>query len=196
MRQLVFSILCLFFSVQLHAQVKFTSLEFANGLKYPNAVFTAEPAIQDSINKIIKARVADLEPSDFCVGDFGYVQKGSHLQIHMMCNCIDMASTEHRYIFINLTTGLEVPFEDIFEDKVRERALAIISRSIANRSLANDACNEQFNSLGTVPTWEQLSIRLSKDGIEIRPANTDLCEVKPVKVTYAELSEYFKYKFL
>ena len=179
----------------LSAQIKFKTLEYANGLKYPEAVFVNEPAIQDSVNKIIKQKIGALEQSDFCIGDFGYVQKGSHLQIHFMCNCIDMAETEHRYAFINLSTGTEVKFDDIFLEKDKSKALAVIQKKINGAGNGNeDPCAFVMSSLSG-PTWDDLSLRLHKDGIQIRPANNNKCEHAVVFVSYNELTEYFKYQF-
>lgn len=180
----------------LNAQIKFKTLEYANGLKYPEAVFVNEPAIQDSVNKIIKQKIGDLEQSDFCVGDFGYVQKGSHLQIHFMCNCIDMAATEHRYAFINLSSGMEVNFDDIFLDKTKSKALSVIQASIREKhSGLQESCKARFASLLENPSWSDLSLRLHKDGIQVRPLNCSDCESTPIFVSYNELTEYFKYQF-
>lgn len=180
----------------LNAQIKFKTLEYANGLKYPEAVFVNEPAIQDSVNKIIKRKIGALEQSDFCIGDFGYVQKGSHLQIHFMCNCIDMAATEHRYAFINLSSGTEVSFDDIFLDKDKSKALVVIQKAIQNKTPSlQESCKSSFAALNENPNWNELSLRLHKDGIQIRPNNCSSCESSPVFVPYNELTEYFKYQF-
>ncbi len=183
-----------FFSTQ--SQVKFVPQEYANGLKYPKAVFTAEPAIEDSVNKIILSKVGDLETSDFCVGDFGYVQKGSHLQILFMCNCIDMSQTEFRYTLINLNSGTEVPFKDVFEEKSQSKALDVLRKAVVNKSSANADCNTLLKSKGEGINWDDMNLRLSKDGIEIRPANAPSCEPFPIKVSYNEFSEYLKYQSL
>ena len=186
----------LLFVSGINAQIKFKTLEYANGLKYPEAIFVAEPAIQDSVNKIIKQKIGDLEQSDFCIGDFGYVQKGSHLQLHFMCNCIDMPSTEHRYAFINLSSGTEVSFDDIFSEKDKTKALAAVQRTIHDKSSnMQDACKSNFAKLNSNPNWNDLSFRLHKDGIQIRPNNCSECENSPIFISYNELSEYFKYQF-
>lgn len=180
----------------LFGQIRFTTLEYPNGLKYPKAVYTNNTAIEDSVNNIIHRKVGDLETSDFCIGDFGFVQKGSHLQILFMCNCIDMPKTEHRYTFIDLDKGIEVPFYEVFEDKSREKALGVIRSSIQKANVADANCSGAIKDLGDNPNWEQLNIRLTKDGIEIRPVVNSDCEAHPIRVPYAELSEFFKYRFI
>lgn len=183
-----------FFSVK--SQIKFIPQEYGNGFKYPKAVYETEPAIEDSVNKIIHSKVSDLESSDFCVGDYGYVQKGSHLQILFMCNCIDMAQTEFRYTLINLSTGKEVPFKDVFEEKSQSKALDVLRKAVMNKSSANADCNTLLKSKGEEINWDDMNLRLSKDGIEIRPANAPACEPFPIKVPYSEFSEYLKYQSL
>lgn len=197
MKNILIAALFLLFATSAFTQIRFTSLEYANGLRYPKAAFPNEPHIADSVNKIIRSKIGDLEASDFCVGDFGYVQKGSHLQIHFMCNCIDMPATEHRYAFINLTTGTEVDFADIFNDKDRSKALSVIQKTITDKKgNVKSECLNGFESMGSTPNWDQLNFRLSKDGIELRPKMPNSCESSPILLPYSMLTDYFKYQFL
>lgn len=189
-------ILALMISTLSWSQLKFVPQAFENGFRYPKAVFPAEKAIEDSLNKIILNTISDLEASDFCIGVYGYVQKGSHIQIHMLCNCIDMEKSEHRYILVNLENGTQVPQKDIFHEKEQEKALSIIQRHLAQHKGSPKDCADAFASIGESPTLDQLDLRLTADGIEVRPAGTDVCEKSFYKVTYAEISQYMKYKQL
>lgn len=196
MKHLSLLLLTFFLSSAAITQVKFIGESFENGFRYPRAVFEAEKSIEDSLNKTIRSRIADLEKSDFCIGEFGYVQKGSHLQLHLMCNCIDMANSELRYIFFDLATGNEVAQSEFFEPKAREKALSIIQQKIKSYSTQNTACSVLYAEMQESISFDKMDIRLAKDGIEVRPFNSEDCERFPVKVSYMELSECLKYRQL
>lgn len=180
----------------LSAQVKFTSKAFENGFKYPVAVFSSDIAIQDTMNAQIESSIQDLESSDFCIGDFGYVQKGAHLQLHLMCNCIDMKESEHRYLFFNLKTGYLVRQADLFAPKERERALIYISGELKKHTATTDACKESFSSLPETISYDDIDIRIGKDGIEVRPKNSTSCEREPLRIEWKNLHSYLQFSFI
>jgi hypothetical protein len=175
-------------------QIKFNVKNFENGFRYPSMVYTENTAVQDSINAIITSKVADLEASDFCIGDYGYVQKGNHIELHLVCNCIDMETADHRYLLFNLVDGTLVSHHDLFTSKKNEVALKIISHAIRKVKDTNP-CVAEFGDLTEDLNFSQMSIRLYKDGLEIRPLKSD-CEKTPVTVKWTELSSCLKYSFM
>ena len=180
----------------INAQVKLTPRTFDNGFKYPYAVVPANKSLEDTINAEVQSAIADLKASDFCIGEYGYVQKGSHMEIHMLCNCIDMQQSEHRYIFLNLETGKIVPHKNLFDSNKENDALSFIKKNVADYKAANQSCTDDFKALGDDLTYESIDIRLYKDGIEIRPAGSSNCNKNTLRITWAELNSYLRYNFL
>ena len=193
-RKLLFA-LFIILSGQLSAQVKFAPRFFENGFKYPFARM-ADRKIEDTINSQIHSRISDLEASDFCIGDYGYVQKGKLLQIHMLCTCIDLDESEHRYLFLNLETGLSVPQSHLFASDQRERALAFISNAIINHSTSVVECSEAYSSLPEKIIFNDINIRIAKDGIEVRPANSNACEQGALKIEWNKIHSYLQHSFI
>jgi len=175
-------------------QVKFTAKTFDNGFKYPVMVYTENVAVQDSINAIIVQKIDDLKKSDFCIGDYGYVQKGNHIELHLVCNCIEMSTADHRYYFFNLVEGTLVNHSDIFDDKKKETALKIITHKVKGEKESN-SCAAEFGELEKTLDFSQMSIRLFRDGLEIRAVDSD-CPTTPIKVKWTELSSCLKYNFI
>lgn len=185
------TIIVLLFAGMATAQIKFSDQTFDNGMKYPVAHFSKDQTIADSMNAIIKRNLVDAEVSDFCIGDYGYFQKGNHIELHVICNCIDFAETDHRYLFFSLETGVLVPYTDLFDSKERDKALKKINELISSAS--DETCKAELTSNGTVD-WSQMTYRLYKDGLEIHP-QAGTCD-NPVQIPWTVISTYLKYNFL
>lgn len=175
-------------------QVKFTAKTLDNGFRYPVMIYTDDMAVQDSINAIIVREIDDLKASDFCIGDYGYVQKGNHIEMHLVCNCIEMSDADHRYLFFNLVNGTKVNHSDIFDDKKKNTALKIITHKVKKGKDTN-SCAAEFGEFEGDLDFSKMNIRLFRDGLEIRPIDSD-CLKNPVKVMWTELSSCLKYNFI
>lgn len=176
------------------SQVKFSAKTFDNGFRYPVMVYPSNTAIQDSINSIIIDKISDLKASDFCIGDYGYVQKGNHIELHLVCNCIEMSTADHRYYLFNLVNGTLVDHIDLFDGKKKDIAMKVVMEKI-KKSKASNSCATKFGEDLDSLNFSDIDIRLYRDGIEIRPLNSD-CEKSPVKVQWTELSSVLKYNFI
>lgn len=167
-----------------------------NGMRYPKAVITKEPAAQDSINKIIEANVADLRAQDFCAGDFGFVQKGVFVQVHMLCNCIDMEQSEHRYLFFNFKDGTQVAVSEMFDPKKRDEALKFMLKKVSEYKSSDEACNTAYASINESSTFDDIDIRLAADGIEIRPVDTDVCEHTALMIKWLDVHSFLRLNYI
>lgn len=186
--------LCLIFgSMVAFGQIKFSDETYDNGMRYPVAHFDSKPEIADSMNAVIQEKLVDAETSDFCVGDYGYFQKGNHIELHLICNCIDFAETDHRYLFFSLESGELVGYSDLFENKKKDEALKFINKSIRDAQASN-SCAQEFGDMTENLGWNDMIIRLYKDGFEIHPAS-GACE-SPVKIPWTSVSSFLKYNFL
>lgn len=184
--------LVLFSSYSLFGQIKFTDKTYDNGMRVPIAHFSNNPTVADSMNAILSRNLMDAEKSDFCIGDYGYFQKGNHIELHLICNCIDFAETDHRYLFFSLETGQLVSYSDLFDNQKKDEALAFMNKKI--RKSADSPCKTEFGTMESDLNWDEVTFRLYKDGLEIHPMN-ETCKT-PVKIAWTELSSYLKYSFL
>lgn len=178
------------------AQVGLTPLTFENGFKYPHANFPKDKTIEDKINEGIHETIKDLEANEFCIGEYGYVQKGSHIEIHIFATCMELPESEHRYVLFNIESGERVKHEDLFADKQQSDALAFIEKKLTAHQSSNALCDEKLKNIDGSAGFEDMNIRLYKDGIEIRPLKTSDCEQFPLRITWNELKEFLKYNFI
>ncbi|MCR9172544.1 MAG: hypothetical protein NXI10_08640 [bacterium] len=174
------------------SQIKFSDKTFDNGMRYPVAHYSKNPTVADTMNAIIQRNLMDAEVSDFCVGDYGLVQKGNHVELHLVCNCIDFAETDHRYLFFSLETGQLVDYSDLFDPKEKAKGLTRINELVSDAG--DDTCKAELISNGENLNWSDMTIRLYKEGLEIHP-KAGKCN-NPVKVPWTEVSTYLKYNFL
>lgn len=197
MMKFLLTIITLSFTIVSHSQmseVKFREQSFANGMNYPQVVIPASKISEDSINADIRRRIADLEKSDFCIGQYGYVQKATHIQIHIYCNCIDFAESQNRYFFYDLESGKHVPYINVFNPQQAEGAKHYIIEKV--KAFAKS------NSLTLSSELLQSMLDNSLDAFEIE-LNRDVIRLmhkefgdKKLELTWVELKPYLKYHFM
>lgn len=179
------------------SQIKFEDKQLENGLTYPQLVTTGDSSAYALINSDIYSGIKDLEESGFCVSNYGYVQKGNHLQIQLMCSCMEMDKGEIRLFFYNLQTGKKVKYSDLFEEKEREKALKLIDDKIkAHVSSTSPTCADAFNQLGDNIKFDELEVKLTREGLELTVPDSDACDSTPVSISWTDLKTFLKYNFL
>jgi hypothetical protein len=195
MKQLITTALILIVSSTI-AQMKIKEGTFENGLSYPILTDQYDSTKYAVINKDILSGLKDLEESAYCISDYGYVHKGSHLQLQVMCTCMEMDKGELRFFFYNLDTAEPVPYSNLFELKTKDKALAYIDSKVASYISSNP--NQCSNSLKQSEStkFDDLNVRMTRDGLELRAKESDTCENAPIKISWSELKDYLKYKFI
>ncbi|OFZ52716.1 MAG: hypothetical protein A3D92_10710 [Bacteroidetes bacterium RIFCSPHIGHO2_02_FULL_44_7] len=192
------AMLLTFSSVAQMVEVKFKEASFANGMVYPLVVIAAHKSLEDSINADILRRISDLEASDFCIGQYGYVQKSTHLQIHLFCNCIDFEESENRYFLYNLEEGRAVPYSDLLNPKERTAAgefLAGKMKAFAvqqNLTLSDeDVLKIQEHNLNA------MKVEMTKDGLRMWLLGLEGWTAdKACTVSWIEMKPFLKYNFM
>ncbi len=178
------------------AQMKIKEGTFENGLSYPILYDQNDSSKYAVINKDILARLQDLEESAYCISDYGYVHKGIHLQLQVMCTCMEMDKGELRFFFYNLEKGEPVPYSNLFESKTKNEALAYIDKKVANYISSNsNPCSLALKKSESL-NFDDLNVRMTRDGLEIRAKSSIPCENSPVKITWSELKNYLKFDFI
>lgn len=178
------------------SEVKFTEKSFENGMTYPQLAIS-DKALQDSINSNIELRIADLKESDFCIGQYGYVQKRTHLQINLFCTCIEFDDPQNRYFFYNLVSGKPVPYSDITEPKTSKKLNAL---------LIEKAKLHLTNKMGTLSLESQAKIEengidafqvvMQRGGLDLWLTEEQTWGEKPLFISWVELTPFLKYQFM
>lgn len=179
-------------------EVRFKDGTFTNGMTYPILEIVGDKVHQDSINVDIRKKLADLEAADFCIGQYGYVQKSTHLQIHVFCNCIDFAQSENRYFLYNLEEGRSVPYSDLFNPKEKGPATEYLSSKIQEYAAQNDITlsSEAMENIH-VNNLDALHVEMTRDGLNIQMSAAEGWNAEKIfKVTWIELKPFLKYHFI
>lgn len=188
-------LIILFGSFSSNAQMIIREKKFANGLTYPMLEHPHDTSAYIGINNAIYLGLSDLEDNDYCMSDYGYVQKGSHLQLEVMCNCIEMDQGEFRYFLFSTDADKEVPYSDLFEEKSRIKAIEYIQDRIDSYLLdLGEACSDAFADR-KVRHFDELNIRMKKAGLEISPSNPS-CVIEPLIINWADLKDYLKFNYI
>ena len=117
--------------------VQFRESSFENGMLYPQVVMPGQQEHEQNINEDILNRISDLEKNDFCIGQYGYVQKSSHLQIHIFCSCIEFEGNVNRYLLYNIEEGTAVPYSDMLNIKMKKQAAQCLTETTKKWVLLN-----------------------------------------------------------
>lgn len=178
------------------SEVKFTEKSFDNGMVYPQLAIS-DKALEHSINSNIEQRISDLQESDFCVGQYGYVQKRTHLQINLFCTCIEFEEPQNRYFFYNLVSGEPVPYSDITEPKTSKKL---------NTLLIEKAKLHLSNKMGTLSIDSQSKINesgidafrvvMQRGGLDLWLSEAPEWGEKPLFISWVELTPFLKYQFM
>lgn len=176
------------------SEVKFREQSFANGMIYPQVVIPASKIAEDSINTDIRRRIADLEKSDFCIGQYGYVQKATHIQIHIYCNCIDFAESQNLYFFYDLESGKHVLYTNVFNPQQAEGAKHYIIEKVKSFAKANEiTLTPSILENMLAQSLDAFEVELTRDAIRLM--HSDFGD-KRLELTWLELKPYLKYHFM
>ena len=134
-------------TIGLFAQVSIKEGVFENGLSYPVLSDKYDSTKYEIINKDILSGLKDLESNVYCISDYGYVQKGNHIQLQVMCTCMEMDKGELRFFFYNLETGMPVKYSDLFDLKSKDKAMKYLDNKVSSfiSVNSNECINEKTN---------------------------------------------------
>lgn len=179
-------------------EVRFKDGTFANGMTYPQIEIAGDPVHQDSINKDLLRKLADLEAAEFCIGQYGYVQKSTHLQIHIFCNCIDFAQSENRYYLYNLEEGSSVPYSDLLNPHEKVAATEFLALKIKEYSGQN-GISLSAEALQNIQekNLDAMHVEMTRDGLNIQMTEADgWNSAKIFKLSWLDLKPFLKYHFI
>jgi len=80
-------------------------------------------AVELSINEDIEKSVVHYKDREFCIGQSGFVQKTSFIQIHIYTSCIDMLESENNYHLYDLESGERCTVSYMLNDRVQKSSI-------------------------------------------------------------------------
>lgn len=180
-----------------HTEVRFREQTFDNGMNYPQVIIPACKTCEDSINSNIRFRISDLEASDFCIGQYGYVQKSTHLQIHIFCNCIDFEESQNRFLLYNIDEGKDVPYSDLFSSKKTKEVGLYLADQIKNHARNKSlTISDELTTSIQKDNLDVLKVEMTKDGLNIWLPEIKEWGEEPAVIKWIELKPFLKYHFI
>lgn len=177
-------------------QVRFTEASYENGMIYPVAVVRGSQEVADTINKHLQAQIEDLKNADFCIGQYGYVQKGAHIQIHIFCNCIDFAESQNRYFLYNVETGKNVKYVDLLNPQKVKQAVSYLLEKTKTFA-ATDSLTLIDSDILSIQTdnLDAFRIHFKREGMDLW-LKSDNWGDKPLFISWGEMKTVMKYSFI
>ncbi|HIP31424.1 MAG TPA: hypothetical protein EYG86_01540 [Crocinitomicaceae bacterium] len=172
-------------------QVKFKEAAFENGMMYPIAVVLGDKTVEDNINKHLQSQIQDLKDADFCIGQYGFVQKGAHLQVHIFCNCIDFDESQNRYFLYNSQSGDNVSYSDLLNPK----KIKITTTFLINKAkTTNNISDADIQSIQE-KNLDAFKIIFKREGMDLW-LKSEYWGEKPLFIAWGEMKEMMKYSFI
>ena len=174
-------------------EVKFSERAFDNGLTYPLAQFTGNSDVEDALNGNILEIVTKYREQDFCVGNYGFVQRTSFIQLSFYFNCVDLDESKKETYLFSLSNGeLCSPSEMFLQEKnYRTFIQTKISEHYANSDKELPR-NEFMENL----TIDNCNVLLLEEGIQISLDSKEGWPQEDLILTWDELRPYLKTIFI
>ncbi len=113
------SLLCLTIQLNLVAQYQFEDSTFANNLIIPKLTYKLNKTVESDINQILVKLGDSLMNEEYCLSNYGYIQKNNLLQFEFMYNC-DFENDHFLFWYYNVRTGVKLePNQLILEEKLK-----------------------------------------------------------------------------
>lgn len=187
--------LLLFSQLATAQEVKFTDGQYQNGLTYPIAEYSVSSEAETILNNNILHIVSNYENQDYCIGQYGYVQQTSFIQLHFYFNCMDMDESKNEFYLFSLADGEPCPTSKIFLDKQRKRYRPFFRERIASHYTENGKeapSDEVMKSLSI----DDYIVKLLEKGIEISLPNDENWPSTNLIISWVEIQPFLKTNFI
>jgi len=174
--------------------VKFSERAFDNGLIYPVAKFVGNADAEKALNENILAIVSKYENQDFCIGEFGYVQRTSFIQLNFYFNCIDMDKSLSESHLFNLADGEICPLSEMFMEEKEKNYRAFFHKKVVAHYSQNGKEMPSTDFMDNL-SIDDCTVNLMEDGMEISLDSQDWPEEKLI-LTWNELHPFLKSIFI
>ncbi|MFK7786527.1 MAG: hypothetical protein AB8B56_15510 [Crocinitomicaceae bacterium] len=176
-------------------EVNFSERAYDNGLTYPVAQFTGNADAEKSLNENILKIISTYEDQDFCIGEYGYVQRTSFIQLNFYFNCIDMDESKSESHLFSLSDGEVCPPSEMFLEGKEKLFRTFFGKKVSAHYIQNGKeapSSEVMNEL-TIDDCETL---LLEEGIQISIASKEDWPEDDLLIKWSELRPYLKTIFI
>lgn len=174
--------------------VKFSERAYDNGLIYPVAEFIGNADAEKALNENILEVVSKYEDQDFCVGEFGYVQRTSFIQLNFYFNCIDMDKSLNESYLFSLSDGEICPPSEMFMEEKEKNYRAYFHKKVVAHYTQNGKEMPASDFMENL-SIDDCMVNLIEEGMEISLDSNDWPEEKLI-LTWNELRPFLKSIFI
>ena len=161
---------------------------------YPILEYPTKRSTELTINKDIEAQIEKYKADDFCIGQYGFVQKTGFLQIHIYANCISMDESENNYFLYDLETGETIEPSFLVDPKQESKFNKFLverSRKFIETNSIEDE-NGDVNSL----TMDDFDVVLEKKGLLMTCNKISTWRSEVMLLEWSELQAYLKISYI
>jgi hypothetical protein len=175
-------------------EVKFSERIYDNGLSYPIVESMGNVDAKNALNENILKIVSKYESQDFCIGEYGYVQRTSFIQLNFYFNCIDMDASKNESYLFSLSDGEICPPSEMFMEEKEKNYRAFIRKKVVAHYTQHGKevpSSELLDNLSI----DDCQVILLEEGMEVS-MNTDGWPNEDLLLTWDELRPYLKSIFI
>ena len=176
-------------------EVQFTERAYDNGLIYPVAEFTGNTDAQKALNDNILEIVSQYEKQDFCIAQYGFVQRTSFIQLNFYFNCIDMDESIGESHLFDLSNGEICPPSEMFLEEQENRYRAFFHKKVSAHFTQNGKeipASDFMNNLSI----DDCNVTLLEEGLEISLGTEVDWPKEDLLIKWEELRPYLKTIFI
>jgi hypothetical protein len=192
---LLFSILFLFPATYFSQIIEFRDGQLPNGMTYPLIVFNKNRTVELAVNRDIEKNIETFKERDFCIGQYGFVQKSSFLQIHIYVNCIDMIESENYYYLYDLENGEQATVTDMLNPQTEDEFNKYFRGKVKSFMSTEGIELADGESLDTYVVAD-LAAKLDKDGIYFSSASLLNWGDKQMFVKWTDIQSFLKITYI
>ncbi len=174
--------------------VRFKNGQLDNGLVYPIIELMGNADAQEELNANIGMIISEYQEQDYCIGQFGYVQKANFLQVNFYFHCIDLDDSKTENHFFDLNTGETCAITSLFLEKQKKHYESFFADHITKHIIeeGNDAPSDDFISSISI---ENCQVELVEEGMKISMDSYDNWPSEKLLITWEELRPFLKSTF-
>ncbi len=175
--------------------LKFKNGQLDNGLVYPVVTLAGNPDGQQTLNASIQEIIAEYKEQDYCIGQYGYVQKANFLQLNFYFNCVDLDESRNEYHFFNLSTGERCLVSELFMEKQQKHYQPFFADHIRKHLIEHgkEAPSESFIESISI---DECQVELIEEGIRISLDSYENWPNEKLVITWDELRPFLKSTFI
>ena len=176
-------------------EVRFKNGQLDNTLVYPIVSLVGNPEAEKTLNQHILDIVSEYNTQEYCIGQYGYVQKTNFIQLNFYFNCIDLDESVTAYYLFNLSNGELCPPSEMLLDKEKKRFTKLLHERIASH-LTDVGTEEPSKELIEAIEIDDCAVKLAEEGMEITIDSYESWPKEALIISWNDLRPFLKSTFL